>query len=58
MMEIDPKDSLPEKIDNFLKLLSELTKDEADLIETVLTWDGETQSAYMFAKRIFESEDE
>ena len=46
------------KIDHFLKLLPQLTKEEADLIETVVKWDDETRAAFMFAKRIFEEEDD
>lgn len=48
---------MTEKIDHFLEMLPQLTKDEADLIEQVLKWDDETKAAFMFAKRIFEDEE-
>jgi hypothetical protein len=48
---------MKEKIEKFLKVLAELTKDEADLIDMVLKWDNETQAAFRFAKRIFEDDE-
>ena len=48
---------MTEKIDHFLKMLPQLTKEEADLIEQVLKWDDETKAAFMFANRIFEEEE-
>ena len=48
---------MTEKIDHFLEMLPQLTKDEADLIEQVLKWDDETKAAFIFTKRIFEDEE-
>lgn len=49
---------MTEKIDHFLKILPQLTKEEADLIEQVLKWDDETKAAFIFTKRIFEDEEQ
>jgi hypothetical protein len=48
--------NMKDKIDHFLTILSELTKEEAFLIEMALKWDSETQAAFMFAKKIFDEE--
>ncbi len=45
---------MKEKIDHFLKQLGNITKEQADWIEEVLTWDDETKAGFLFAKRIFE----
>ena len=49
---------MKEQIAKFIKLLTELTKEEADFIETVVKWDDEKRAAFMFAKKIFEEKDE
>jgi hypothetical protein len=46
-----------EKIDNFIKYFTTITKEESDYIESILRWDQETQAAFMFAKRIFEDKE-
>lgn len=48
---------MKEKIDKFLEYFTTITKEESDFIESVLRWDDETKSAFMFAKRIFEQEE-
>jgi hypothetical protein len=48
---------MKEKIHKFLKYLSQLTKDEAEFIEHILSWTDEEKAAFMFAKRIFEDRD-
>ena len=45
---------MKEKIDKCLEYLSQLTKEEADLIENVLQWDDETKWAFKYAKKTFE----
>ena len=47
---------MKKQIGEFLKLLSQLTQDEADFIEQILIWDDETKAAYLFAKKLFEEE--
>lgn len=37
-----------------MKYLSQLTKNEADVIQNVLLWDEELQQAFLMAKKIFE----
>ncbi len=49
---------MKEIIDEMMEKLPQLTKEEADFIETVLKWDSEKKAAFMIAKRIFESKDE
>ncbi len=41
-------------IDKNIEYLTQLTKEEADFIEHILTWDDEQRIAFGFAKRIFE----
>lgn len=48
---------MKEKIDKFLEYLSNLTKEEADFIESALKWDSETRVAFIMAKRIFEEKE-
>ena len=43
-----------ELIDKNLDYLTHLTKDEAELIADVLTWDEKQRFAFMHAKKIFE----
>ncbi len=45
---------MKEKIEYFLDLLPDLTKDESDLIETVIKWDDQTKLAFKIAKASFE----
>ena len=47
---------MKDKIDKFLELLPQLTKDEADLIYSALTRDDENKMAFRLAKKIFEEE--
>jgi hypothetical protein len=49
---------MKEKIDYFLNLFPQLTKDEADLIEKVIGWDPDKKAAFIIAKRIFEDQRE
>lgn len=50
---------MKEKIELMLDYLTKLTKDEADLIEHVITeWTDEMKLAFKLAKKIFEEEDE
>ena len=51
--EFERKSMLAE-IEYFLRKLSELTKEEADWIESVINWPEEARMAFKFAKRIFE----
>ncbi len=48
---------MKEQIDEMMELLPNLTKEEADFIETVLKWESDKKAAFMIAKRIFESKD-
>jgi len=51
--------SIPDHIKYFINdVFPSITKQEADLIETVLKWDDEKRMAFMMAKRIFEEKDE
>lgn len=43
-----------QKINENLRYLSQLTKDEADFIAHVLSWNDEQKVAFTMAKRIFE----
>ena len=47
---------MKEKIKYFMKLLSTLTKEEADFISDILHWEAEDKAAFIFAKRMFEEE--
>lgn len=49
---------MKQKIDYFIEYFTTITKEESDYIESILIWDDETRSAFMFAKRIFEEKDE
>jgi hypothetical protein len=49
---------MKEKIDKFIKYFTTITKEEADFIESIIHWDSETQGAFLFAKRIFEEEED
>lgn len=48
--------SLHYKINKFLELLPQLTKNEADTIEDIIGWTDEKKAAFLFAKRIFEED--
>jgi hypothetical protein len=41
-------------LDENIEYLSQLTKDEADFIEHILSWTDEQRVAFAMAKRIFE----
>ena len=49
--------SIPELIRKFISWFPQITKEESDYIAKILRWFDEKKSAFMFAKRIFESED-
>jgi hypothetical protein len=49
--------SLTQRMDEFLHWFPKITKEDSDLIGEVCSWDDETRSAFMFAKRIFEQKD-
>ncbi len=49
---------MKEKIDDFIKYFTTITKREADYIDSVLNWDSETKVAFRLAKRIFEEKKE
>jgi len=45
------------EIDFFIKYLTTITKEESDYIESILKWDDTKKIAFIFAKKIFEEED-
>lgn len=47
---------ITKKIDFYLEKLSQLTKEEADFISDVLSWNDEDKIAFKLAKRIFEED--
>ena len=47
---------MKEEIDKMMEYLTQLTKEEADLIENVLTWPEDFKAAFIIAKRFFEEE--
>jgi len=47
--------SMEEKINHFFNLFKAMTKEEVDLISSVLKWSQEEAAAFKFAKCIFES---
>ena len=49
---------MKDKIKKYIQLLTRLTKDEADLIESFLRLNDEERAAFLLAKRIFEDEEE
>lgn len=49
---------MKEKIDKFIQYFTTITKEQADFMEEIVRWDDETKAAFMFAKQIFEKEDE
>lgn len=49
---------MKEKIEHFLSIMCILTKDEADLIAQVCKWEDDAKAAFLFAKNIFEEEQE
>ena len=49
---------MKDKINYWLNLLPQMTRDEAQLIEDIINLDKETQMAFKLAKRIFEEKDE
>jgi hypothetical protein len=46
-----------ELIDKNLQYLSNLTKEEAEFIVHILSWDTDQRCSFMFAKRIFDDEE-
>jgi hypothetical protein len=55
-----PKDwstlGLHEKIQVFINLLPQLTKEESDFISRIVRWDSETTASFILAKHIFEDD--
>lgn len=49
---------ITDQIEFFIKLLTTMTKEEADFIEEILRWDNDKKAAYLLAKQIFEDEDD
>ena len=49
---------MKKEIDEVLKKLPTITKEEADYIEEILKWDDTKKSAFLIAKRLFEDFDE
>jgi len=49
--------SFTQKMDEFLHWFPKITKEDSDLIADVASWDDETRSAFMFAKRLFEDKE-
>lgn len=49
---------MKKELDIMMNYLSQLTQDEANLIEHVLKWPDEYKGAFFLAKRIFERNDE
>ncbi len=45
---------MKEKIESFLELLPDLTKEEVEFIVEILSWDDETKIAFRMAKKLFE----
>lgn len=45
-------------IDYWLDKFPQMTKEDADYIESVVKWTDEQRAGFMFAKRIFEEKDE
>lgn len=52
------KKSLTEYIDHFISIFPSMTKEEVDYIENILSWDNDKKAAFIFAKSIFESDDD
>ena len=50
--------SMKEKIKQFLQYFTTITKEDCDFIESIIKWDQETKAAFMFAKRMFEEEND
>jgi hypothetical protein len=51
-------ESITEQIDYFLRCFSQMTKEEADFVESIVKWDDQKRSAFKFAKRIFDEEED
>lgn len=49
---------MKEKIEKFIEYFATIPKEELEYVETILKWDSETKGAFIFAKKIFEDEDE
>jgi hypothetical protein len=47
---------MKEKIAEFMKIFTTITKEECDYIEEILMWDDEKKAAFFFAKKFFEEE--
>lgn len=47
---------IAETIEIFMKELAHCTKEQADFIEEILSWDDETKMAFKLAKKIFEED--
>ena len=47
---------MKEKIEKFLEMFTQISKDEADLIQSVIRWDKDTKMAFIIAKKLFEED--
>ena len=47
-----------ELVEHFLGILPQMTKEQADCVEEVVKWNGEKKAAFIFAKSIFEANDD
>lgn len=45
------------KIDKMLEYLTQLTKKEADFIQSILQWESDDKIAFFIAKKTFEEDD-
>lgn len=55
---MDKPKSFSELIDHYLKQLPNMSKEEADFIESVIRLPDENKNAFMLAKRIFEDKND
>lgn len=51
------QNSMKDLIDMWIESFPQMTKEESDMIETILKWDDDMKASFMFAKRIFEDKD-
>ena len=58
MMKKPTIKTFSDHIKYFLKIFPQITKEQSDFIEDIVKWEDEKRSAFMFAKRIFEEDDD
>lgn len=46
-----------ELLDHYMKILPQLTKEEADFVENICKMSDESRSAFLMAKKMFEEND-